>query len=54
VNYSLLGVAIRRWEHSGHKGMQQYSGKQWQCSFGTKDPKVCQENIRHIITPAAA
>jgi len=34
----LLEVAIRGWEHGGHKGMD---------PIATKGPKVCQENMPH-------
>lgn len=58
-----LKLAIRRWVHYGHKGMDlasnntlegiQYSVTFKQCSTGIKGPKVCPENILHSITPEA-
>ncbi len=55
----LLEVFIRRWVHCVIKGWTcsgtiHSSGKLWclkRCSIGTKEPKVCQENIPHTITP---
>ncbi len=51
-------VAIRRWVHWSHKGMDMVSNNTHVgCGvmlIGTKGPKVCQENIPHTITPPPA
>ncbi len=52
----LLEVAIRRWVHCSHKGMDMVTKNIQavafkQCSIGTKGAKLSQENIPHIITP---
>ncbi len=51
------GSSIRQWVHCSHKGMDMVSNNTrvgcgvWQCSIGTKGPKMYQENIPHTITP---
>ncbi len=56
----LLEVAIRRWVHCSHKGMDMVSNNtqvavvfKW-CSIRTKGPKTCQDNIPHTIIPPPA
>jgi len=50
----LLEVAIRRWWTWWSATILKQAVTFKQFSIGTKDPKVCKENILHTITPPAA
>ncbi len=56
VHYA-AGSSHQKMVHCSHKGMDMVSNNTQvgcvfkRCSIGTKEPKVCQENIPHTITP---